>query len=118
MNLESLKAIARQPKQFEWCGQQVWLRKLNAKDHVELFKKIGEEAAANLDPDADREATVAFNLNIVARSLCDEQGNLIADSDEGREFLRSEPGFEDLAKLAELSLAHSGYDITKAEKKS
>lgn len=118
MNLEALKVIARQPKQFDWCGQQVWLRKLNARDHVELFKQIGKEAEVERDAAADREATVAFNLNIVARSLCDEQGNLIADSDEGREFLRSEPGFEDLAKLAELALAHSGYDITKAEKKS
>ena len=108
--LEELKHSVRAAKEFDWCGQKIWLRKLSAQDHLDLFGRI---KAAETD---SREDTVAFHVSLVSRTLCDEGGELAAVGDAGKAFLMDGIAFDDLVALGEMSLAHSGYKT--AEKKT
>lgn len=118
MNLEDLKKLPRACKECDWRGVKVWLRKLSAQDHLELFGRIKQESEAPRDYNADRLATVEFHLNIVSRSLCSESGELLAASDAAgvREFLIDGVSFDELIQLGDEVLAYSGYGVP--EKKS
>lgn len=118
MTLEALKAVGRQVTEKDWCGQKVYLRKLTAADHLAIFGKAKEEGAKELDPQADREATVAFHIEIVSRSYADSEGNLIAQTEEGQAILRNDVGFYDLVALGDMILADNGFALKDAEKKS
>lgn len=116
MNLEDLKGRKPTCQEFQWRGGPVWLRKLSAKDHVELFGRI-KKADKTLDTDGDRMATVNFHVDLVSRSLCDEHGALLKDSSDVREFLMEGVGFSDLVELGAMALRYSGYDPDAPEKK-
>lgn len=111
MNLTDLEKHIRTVTAFEWCGQTVHFRKLTAEDHIALFGKL--QSADTADGHA---ATAAFHVEVVARSWADESGELVANSDEGREKLRL-VGFNDLVALGKLALKFNGYDEVD-EKKS
>lgn len=118
MNLDDLRKHVCAVTEAKWCGQQVWLRKLSAADHIELFGRIKAANEKPLSPDEDRAATLAFHVNLVARSWADENGTLLADSDEGRALL-AQAGFAELVELGSQVLAISGYETDGApEKKS
>jgi hypothetical protein len=118
MNLEDLRKHVHAVKESRWCGQQVWLRKLSAADHIELFGRIKDASAQPLSPDEDRAATLAFHVNLVARSWCDESGALMVVSDEDRKLLAM-ASFTELCELGSQVLAYSGYQTDGApEKKS
>lgn len=114
MNLEELKQHARKATEHDWAGRKVFLRKLSAQDHLDLFSRA-KTADVLPDPEADRRATVEFHINVVARSLANEQCQLLINSDEDRRWLREDVDYDELVNLSELVLAHSGY---KTEKKS
>ena len=109
MNLEELEKHILTVKAFDWCGKTVYLRKLNADDHIALFGKITSPE----DAVSDKEATAQFHVELVARALATEAGELTADSDNGRAVLRR-IGYDDLVALGKLVLEHNGY----GEKKS
>ena len=116
MTLDELKAIVTAVKEYEWCGRKIHLRKLGAKDHIALFCGVKKDSGEELNPEQDHQATLGYHIEIAARSLASPDGNLIADSDEGRKWLEGLP-FDELVQLGTLILAHTGYQIGD-EKKS
>lgn len=116
MTLEELKSIVCTVGAYQWCGRTIHLRKLGAKDHIALFSAIKSDAGKELSPQEDHDAVLRHHVEMTARTLADEQGNLISDSDEGRKYLASLP-FDDLVSLGVLVMSHSGY-TTEPEKKS
>lgn len=106
MNLEELKARVRAVEQLDWRGETIWLRKLSAKDGLELFGRI--KAVESDESRNDRDETLAFHVEIVARTLANEKGELVADSDEGRETLKA-LGFDELTELGTFALERSGF---------
>lgn len=118
MNLEDLKSRKPTCQEFQWRGGPVWLRKLSAKDHVELFGRIKEESDKTLDTNGDRMATVNFHLDLVSRSLCDENGSLLKDTADVRAYLMDGVGFTELVDLGAMALRYSGYDPDAPEKKT
>lgn len=118
MNLNDLRKHVCAVTEAKWCGQQVWLRKLSAADHIELFGRIKAANEKPLSPDEDRAATLAFHVNLVARSVSDESGNLLLDDEEGRQLVAL-ASFSELVELGSQVLAISGYQTDGApEKKS
>lgn len=118
MTLAELKKRPPAVKQVEWRGGPVWLRKLSAKDHLELFGRIKQEAAKETDYDADRLATVEFHIDTAIRSLCNEAGVLLKDSEDVRSFLIEGVAFDELIALGKLVLSHSGYDTDEKKTNS
>lgn len=112
MNLDDLKKHVRAVTAFEWCGKPIWLRKLSAKDHVDLFGRIKDEADKPHDAATDKYATLTYHVTLAARSMADEQGNLLFDTEDGRQALE-QVGFVELCELGEVILRHSGYDSQK-----
>jgi hypothetical protein len=112
MNLEELKKHVRAVTEFEWCGQKIWLRKLSAKDHLELLGRIKDEATKEHTPESSRQATLKYHVTVAARSVADDQGNLLFDTEEGRQTLE-QVGFAELCELGELVLSHNGYGSQK-----
>ena len=104
-NLETLKKHIRTVTEVEWCGLKVFLRKLSADDHLAIFGQV--KAAGE-----SREATVAMHVELVARTWANANGDLEADSDDGRATIR-QIGFDDLVALGELVLANNGYGNEK-----
>ena len=80
MNIDELKKRINKPTAFEWQGERVWLRKIGAADGMALFGKIKALASAPLDSDSDREATLNFHAEAIAKSWSDEAGVLQFDS--------------------------------------
>lgn len=119
MSLEELKKLPPSIGTFDWRGGKVRLRKLSAKDHLELFCKIKEESEQQRDGNADRLATVEFHIDIAGRSLCDEHGKLLKDDgmEDVRNFLIEDVAFEELVELGSKVLSYSGYD-TGGQKKT
>lgn len=103
MNLEELKSRPPAVGKFDWRGGPVWLRKLSAVDYVEL-SKVQEESKTDAD-------SVAFHVEVVRRSLCDEQGTLLAGDVTG--FLRQDVSFAEL-----LALSEQVYEFSSPEKKT
>lgn len=117
MTLDDLKALCCAASEFQWCGRTIYLRKLSAKDHFALFDSVKADEAKDLSPDEDRNAVLRHHVELASRTLAaSPSGELVADSDEGREALARLP-FDDLVQLGRLVLSHSGYDV-HAEKKS
>jgi len=112
MNLEELKQHVRKATPHDWNGRQVFLRKLSAQDHLDLFGRA-KNAETPPDPEADRRATVEFHINVIARSLADESCQLLITNDEGRRWLREDVDWDDLLALSELVLTHSGFRTEK-----
>jgi hypothetical protein len=112
MNLEELKKYVRAATEYDWCGRKVSLRKLSAKDHLDIF---GRAAAAETpaDPETDKLETAEFHISIVERALVDQNGALVVANDEGRQWLRNDVAFDDLIALSEMVLKHSGYGAEK-----
>lgn len=116
MNLEDLKEHVRATKEFEWCGKAVRLRKLSAQDYMALFGRIRQEESKDRTPEEDQKATIEFHVEIVARTWAGDDGELQADSEEGRAALGTLP-FDELLALGKLSLKHSGFDADAGEQK-
>lgn len=114
MNLEELRKQVCALKEVEWCGRKVWLRKLSAADHIELFSRVKSENTKPLSPEDDLAATLKLQIELVARTACDENDTLLF-ADEGRELL-SRVGFADLVDLGGKVLEYSGHAVN--EKKS
>lgn len=103
-----LKKHLRTVTKKEWCGQDVYLRKIGAKDGLALFSSIKQLATENRKPEDDQIETLKFHANVVAKSLANEQGELLFDTEEGREQLQ-QVNFHELTELGTMALAHSGY---------
>lgn len=116
MNLEDLKAHSRATKEFEWCGKAVRLRKLSAQDYMALFGRIRQEESKDRTPEQDQQATIEFHVELVARTWAGDDGELQANSEEGRAALRTLP-FDELLSFGRLSLKHSGFDPAAGEQK-
>jgi hypothetical protein len=112
MNLESLQRHIKAVKEFEWRGHRVHLRKIGAKDGIALFATIRDLDGNPRTEDEDRRDTLCFNASVVSKSLANESGELLFDSDEGRETLQ-QVNFYELSELSDLALAHSGKDGQK-----
>jgi hypothetical protein len=117
MNIDELKKRINKPTAFEWQGERVWLRKIGAADGMALFGKIKALASAPLDSDSDREATLNFHAEAIAKSWSDEAGVLQFDSPEGIEALK-QVNFTELIELGELVLRHSGFKGDEGAKKN
>lgn len=117
MNLEALRRVINQPKQFEWNGETVWLKKIGAADGLAFFAKIKELEAQTLTEAQDREATLDYYARAIAKSLCDEAGLLVADSEEGIDTLKT-VNFNDLVQLGDTVLRHSGFRGDEEAKKN
>ena len=114
MNLESLRALKNAPAELSWNGQPIYLRKLGARDGVELYDGIRSKEKAVASGEDDHMATVKFHVNIISRSVCDASGKLCMDTDEAKSELEN-LSFDLLVSLGELVLSHSGFG---GEKKS
>jgi len=108
MNLDDLKKHISTATPFEWCAKQIHLRKLSAQDGLILFNRIKKETDEPHTPEVDREKTLAFNADVASKTLADEAGDLLCDSDDGRALLK-QMSFGELAELSEIALRHSGY---------
>lgn len=105
MNLETLKQYLRTVTEFDWCGNKILLRKLSTADALAMFATLREAGES-------REAVIAFHVELAAKSLANEAGDLEFDNDEGRATLR-QVGFDDLVALGEIVLKHNGYGDEK-----
>lgn len=117
MSIEAFKKHVRAVTKFPWCGQELYLRKIGAKDGLELFTRIKDLASENRSPDQDQIETLNFHANVVSKSVADESGELLFDSDEGRDTLK-QINFGELTELGTLVLKHSGYGGGDAKKNS
>lgn len=86
---------------FEWNGEAIWLKRLSSGSWLKIQSLASDEA------DNDPAKGIAFYVELLALTLCDESGKCDCDSDEGRETLR-QLGLGDLQQLGQLSLTHSG----------
>lgn len=114
MNLETLKAFVRKVEQVQWNGQTLYLRKIGASDGAALIEKIKALSGESLNESRDRDETINFHAAAISKSVADEHGNLLLDSDEARDELKA-MAFSELVELGELVLKHSGFG---SEKKS
>lgn len=108
MNLEAIQKHLRTVTKMEWEGKVIYLRKIGAADGIEIFTSIKSLASENRSPHDDMTETMKFNAKVISKSLADESGELVLDSDEGRATLEN-MNFNELAELGELALRHSGY---------
>lgn len=115
MSIEAFKNRVRAVTKVEWCGEQLHLRKIGAKDGLELFTRITGLAAENRGSDEDRIETLNFHANVVSKSVASESGDLLFDTDEGRDTLK-QINFQELTELGTLVLKHSGYGGGDAKK--
>lgn len=114
MNLEAIQKHLRTVTQKEWMGNIIYLRKIGAKDGIEIFNSIKELASKDRNPAEDQMETVKFNAKIISKAMADEVGELVLDNDDGRELLAA-MNFKELTELGQIVLEHSGYG---GEKKS
>jgi hypothetical protein len=110
MTLEQLFALTAKPTKFEWQGETVYLRKITARDGAALTARIVDLAKQDLGAAQDLEATFEYHAGLVSKSLCDEHGTLLCDTDEGRESLKARLSFDLLEELANLVLQHNGFN--------
>lgn len=111
MNLEAIQKHLRAVTKMEWQGHDIYLRKLGATDGIEIFTSIKSLSSENRTPHDDMVQTAKFNSKVISKSLSDEAGNLLLDSDEGRTTLEA-LNFHELTELGEIVLKHSGYGGT------
>ena len=89
----------RKPTKFEWCGTEVWLRKLTKADREEIFA-AGE----------------TLFIDVVVRTLVNEAGELqFTDKDAAIAYFDKEVGEADFLELGKLTLKHSGFDLDQVE---
>ncbi len=74
----------------EWGGD-VRLRRLDADDWLEFVDRLGQY---DVDEDGNfkrRSEMLSFGVDLLARSIVDETGELAMDSEGGRKMLRQHP---------------------------
>lgn len=103
----------RTPTKFEWCGQPVWILKLTQADHEAVFENVN--GAKPADKATDKQATRNFHVDLIARALANENGELVAESPDLAEQLRTHIAFDDVVALGRIIMRHSGYPITDEE---
>lgn len=105
----------RTPQRFEWCGQPVWILKLTQADHEAIFQGVSSVKPA--DEAADKQATRNFHVDLIARALANEQGELIATDPGLGERLRTQVAFDDVVTLGKIIMRHSGYPVDEEPQK-
>lgn len=108
MNLDDLKKHLKAATAYEWRGETIYFRKLGAKVGMELFARIKALSGEWVSERQDQDKTFDFHVDVVALTLSDAEGNLLCDTDEGRETLRN-VNFVELTELGTLALQHSGF---------
>lgn len=106
--LNRLKSInADCVKSYDWHGEPVCVRRLSAADWVQLQSFAAKAGSEEQDGVKDGAGTFDFYIELLAKCLCDAEGNADCDSDEGRNQLRM-LGIADLTSLGQLALTHNG----------
>jgi len=100
MGLANLMAILQQaqdPKHDyrdvpvpEWGGD-VRLRRLDADDWLEFVDRLGQYDVDESGNFKRRSEMLSFGVDLLARSIVDEAGELAMDSEGGRKMLRQHP---------------------------
>lgn len=107
MNIAKLKERISKVASVEWNGETIYMRKLSATEGVALISRLKKLAEMTLGEERDRLETIDYQAAVISKVLCDEQGQLELDSDEGRATISQLP-FDELCDLGELCQKHGG----------